>query len=100
MIGGIVIETIQLPDKIWVNCRGRDSERNDTCAVFVENSDKARSISAGDKFWWQAGVCYWTPWPQKKEPKKIGIDYEIQLKKIGFSHHSRPQIEAMTILSR
>ncbi len=100
MVGGIVIETIELPDKVWVNCRGKGSEANDTCAVYVELSDKARSISAGDKFWWQAGTCYWTPWPQKQEPTRQGIDYEIELRKIGFSHTSRPQVNGMEVLSR
>lgn len=91
MVGGIVIEVIELPDKIWVNCRDR-TYATDTCAVFVEKTDKARSISAGDKFWWQAGTCYWTPWPQKTEPTRHGIDYEIPIRKIGFSHMSRPQM--------
>lgn len=82
MIGGNVIETIVLPDKVWVNCR----EGNGTCAIYVTNTDKSRTISEGDTVWWQSGHAYWTP---KSDGQTIG-PADIKLERIGFSGVSRP----------
>jgi hypothetical protein len=71
MVGGVVIEAIELPGSIWVNCRGTGSERNDTCAVLVERNDESRFIQPGDKFWWQSGWAFWTPSDGTEIDKKI-----------------------------
>lgn len=84
MIGGNVIETIVLPDRVWVNCKERNSTSE--CAIYVENTPKSRSISEGDIVWWQGGYAMWTP-------KSNGGAYaksDIRLNRIGCSGVSRP----------
>jgi hypothetical protein len=48
MVGGEVVETIVLDDKVWINCI---DDSNSTCAIYVENTAKARAVSIGDKVW-------------------------------------------------
>lgn len=92
MIGGKVIETIVLPDKVWVNCKERP-EYSTTCAIYVENDARARCISEGDVVWWQGGRAMWTPRRNNRANSggKCGRDYDIQLKRIGFSGVNRPE---------
>jgi hypothetical protein len=56
-VGGKVVETIVLPDKVWVNT----SDHGDLCAIYVERTAEARSIDIGDSLWWQGRYAYWTP---------------------------------------
>lgn len=58
-VGGIVVETIGLSDRIWANTREPSS--GDLCAIWLERTDEARSISNGDALWWQGGHAFWTP---------------------------------------
>jgi hypothetical protein len=45
-------------------------------------------MQIGDSFWWQCGVCYWTPKANANSDYRLkdGVDYDIGLKKIGYSH--------------
>ena len=64
MVGGVVIEVAEVkerPDVLYVDCRGRGTERSTTCAIFVEKNETSLKIQIGDKFWWQSGTAYWTP---------------------------------------
>lgn len=38
MIGGTVIETIILDDRVWINCEERQSTT--TCAIYVKRSEQ------------------------------------------------------------
>lgn len=90
MIGGKVIETIVLPDKIWVNCQ--DTVNSGTCAIYVAKDARSRSISEGDTVWWQSGIAMWTPTATQNTPaKKQGVHFDIQLPKIGYSGVHRPR---------
>lgn len=80
MIGGLVIETVILPDKVWVNTAERQSTSK--CAIYVERSVFAEQIRIGDIIWWQGGFAMWTPVSKKFVEKK--------LKRIGFSGVNRP----------
>jgi len=82
-VGGKVIETIDAGDKVWVNTYDNHSE----CAVYVERTVESRSISEGDKLWWQAGTCYWTPYDSKGAAI---APFERELKKVGYSGVNRP----------
>ncbi len=88
MVGGIVTETLVLEDKVWINCR----DKYDECAIYVEKTDKARSVSEGDKLWWQGGRAFWTPKKFKKSADggKAGRDFEIVLERRGYSGVKRP----------
>jgi hypothetical protein len=56
-----------------------DAKRRDT-GETVE-------LKIGDSFWWQSGDCMWTPKENRNNPDaKCGKDYDIRLKKIGYSH--------------
>lgn len=91
MIGGIVIETIVMPAKVWVNCIEREESSNSKCAVYCAKDDNSLRIKPGDSFWWQGGFCMWTPFENKSRPdNKAGVDYDIRIPKIGFSGVSRP----------
>jgi hypothetical protein len=95
MVGGSVIDHVILLDKVWVNCREDCS--GSECAIYVERTDRSRSISEGDMIWWQGGYAFWTPSfnrvseeEGRKRGSKCGIDYEIKLKRIGYSGVGRP----------
>jgi len=91
MIGGIVIETIELADKVWINCKEKCS--TSTCAIYVTKSPRSRSVSEGDTVWWQGGRAFWTPSScPKRGPARGGEDYDIVLDRIGFSGVSRPKV--------
>lgn len=70
---------------------GRWRPRPDTCCVYTEETrtdNGARvEIGIGDSFWWQGGRCYWTPKANRTKPgARGGVDCDIPLPKIGFSH--------------
>lgn len=99
MVGGKVIETIVLPDKVWINTR--DAHSTSECAIYVENDAKSRTVSEGDTVWWQSDIAMWTPAFMASEKvcdhkhhyscRRAGIDYDIRLKRIGFSGVKRPE---------
>lgn len=93
MIGGNVIEIIDLPekDKIWINCK--EIPYNGECAIYLKRNETSLKISNGDMIWWQGNFAYWTPKSYtKKETSKCSIDYEIKIERIGCSGVSRPKI--------
>lgn len=79
-VGGKVVEIIVCPDRVWVNTRERPEHRS-TCAVYVERTPEALSISEGDTLWWQGRHAMWTP--------KSGAFHDRKLNRIGFSGISR-----------
>jgi hypothetical protein len=91
MIGGTVIETIVLPDKVWINCK--ENQSSSTCAIYVASTAKARSVSEGDTIWWQSSLAYWTPKFHKSGSGKPHKDYDIKLDRVGFSGAKRPETE-------
>lgn len=82
-VGGRVVETIVLPDKVWVNTR--EPQSGDECAIYVERTNESRTITPGDSLWWQSGWAFWTP------RNRAFSDY--RLNRIGFSGVSRPEAE-------
>jgi hypothetical protein len=99
MIGGTVIETITLEDRVWINCRGERGESSTTCAIFVKKTAKSRSVSEGDAVWWQSGLAMWTPSFNRVKTcthkhhfscLKCGKDYDIKLERVGYSGVARP----------
>lgn len=92
MIGGKVIEIIELHDRIWVNCQCQI--HGDICAVFVQKTVHARCISEGDCLWWKADQCYWTPACNLNRMAilQCGKDIDIPIPKIGFSGMPRPEL--------
>ena len=89
MIGGTVVETIELADRIWINCRERYSRE---CAIYVEKDSKSRCVSEGDTVWWQSGSAYWTPKFYVQKSGKECKHFDIKLKRIGFSGVKRPAL--------
>jgi len=90
MIGGIVTETVVLRDRVWVNCTEEHSSSS-TCAIYVENTPKARCVSPGDKLWWQGSRAMWTPSFYQQGTGKQGHQWDIVLKRIGYSGVKRPE---------
>ena len=65
--------------------------RPDSCCVYtdgIKRDGTAAAMKVGDSFWWQCGYCYWTPAENRNlgDDARGGVDYDIQLKKIGYSH--------------
>lgn len=97
MIGGTVVEVIELADRVWVNVV-EDREGSDThCAVYVEKNDKSAIIKPGDALWWQSGSAMWTPYANRGSVRgpaapvqRGGVDYDIRIPRIGFSGVKRP----------
>ena len=88
MIGGIVLETLVVKDRVWINCVEECS--NSKCAIYVANDAKARCVEPGDIVWWQGGRAFWTPSSYKQGTGKQGKQFEIVLQRIGFSGVKRP----------
>lgn len=101
MVGGVVIGVSRGTDRTHVHVadcphypkHGRWDEcpRPDTCCVYTDevaiDTGRRIEVEVGDSFWWQGGRCYWTPHEKRNRPgNKGGIDYDIALRKIGFSH--------------
>lgn len=92
MVGGEVVETIRVdssPPKIWVNAQ----HRKDQCAIYVVHNRTSDQIRPGDSIWWQGRHAMWTPQENRDRPEAsqvCGVDYDIQIKRIGYSGVSRP----------
>lgn len=103
MVGGVIIGVTRTTERTHVNVaecphypkhgRGDECPRPDTCCVYTDEVNRETKVpvcvSVGDSFWWQCGVCYWTPKENRSLPDdkaKCGVDYDIPLTKIGFSH--------------
>jgi hypothetical protein len=97
MVGGVVIGVSRRDDVTHVhvaNCCHYPRHKNvecpnpDTCCVYTDEKVCGTlvpvHINLGDSFWWQGGKCYWTPGGNKG--KRCGVDYDIPLRKIGYSH--------------
>lgn len=90
MIGGTVIKVIVLPDRVWINCEEDSSQSQ--CAIYVERNSKSELISPGDSVWWQGLDAMWTPFKMRGSINGAdGIDYDIRIKRIGYSGVKQPQ---------
>ena len=105
MVGGVVIGVTRTESAAHVNVadcphypkheRGQ-CPRPDTCCVYTDEVNCTTGervfVSPGDSFWWQCGKCYWTPKEKIAEQihagtdGRCGVDYDIPLTKIGYSH--------------
>jgi hypothetical protein len=95
-VGGTVIETVVLPDKVWINTRERLSYRS-TCAIYVKRTARSRTVSEGDCVWWQGSQAFWTPAMNRlpeaesnRRGNRQGKDFEIVLERVGGSGVARP----------
>lgn len=88
MVGGTVIGVARGPEGTLLHVQGIGSDHRHNLSVrVVENrrSDGRRVfIGTGDSVWWQAGHVMWTP---AESPRmECGVDFDIQLPKVGYSH--------------
>ena len=101
MVGGVIIGLTKIGERTHVNVadcphhpkhgRGDECPRPDTCCVYTDakrvDSGESVVLAVGDSFWWQCGFCYWTPAANRKKPDgRCGVDYDIKLRKLGYSH--------------
>lgn len=101
MVGGVVIGISRGPERTHVHVaacphypkhgRGDECPRPDTCCVYTDeirvHGGERIEVGLGDSFWWQGGHCYWTPGENRTKPDgRGGVDYDIKLTKIGYSH--------------
>lgn len=97
MIGGTVVETMILRDRVWVNTVDNNEKCNDKCAIYVERNENSERIKPGDSLWWQSGSAMWTPFanrgsnrPKDAPQQRGGVDYDIRIPRIGFSGVKKP----------
>lgn len=100
MVGGIVIEVVDLATKVYINVADRPYSKLEECAIYVERNVDSERIEIGDAVWWQGGFAMWTPQGSRvggekaeKRGLKCGKDYDIKIPRIGYSgvnHPSRP----------
>jgi uncharacterized protein YraI len=88
-VGGKVCEVIDTGKRIWVNTREWEGS-SQSCAIYVERTAEARTISVGDTVWWQGEYARWTP--KNRSGNSIGPS-DIKIPRIGFSGVSRPNEE-------
>jgi hypothetical protein len=79
MVGGVVINIVELDEGTWVQCLDT-TYANDTCAIRVSD---ARDMKVGDRLWWQGSRAMWTPKPDDGRE-------DIVLERIGYSHSGIP----------
>lgn len=95
MVGGVVIEVLAQPGKIWVNVQ--DQQSSETCALNVADTEVARKIAVGDQVWWQGRSVMWTPAANRLPEDspavcalRCGVDYDVQIPRIGYSGAPHP----------
>jgi hypothetical protein len=89
MVGGKVIERLTFEGKkVWINCQDNCGTR---CALYVVRDENSEKIKVGDTLWWQGEFAMWTPKENvRKVNVKAGVDYDIKIKRIGYSGVPRP----------
>ena len=93
MVGGTVIETINVPAtdtksaRVWINCE--EDKSGDQCAIYVEDTAAARCVQPKDSVWWQSEHAMWTP--------RSCAFRDYKLKRIGFSGVKRPVVKGDNI---
>lgn len=100
MCGGQVIEVCDHPtDKniIYVNVAYRPYYKLEECAIYVERNVNSEQIQIGDALWWQGRHAMWTPQANRLTDEesearghKCGVDYDIQIPRIGYSGVNHP----------
>jgi hypothetical protein len=97
MIGGTVVETIVLEDRVWVDCEEDNSTSK--CAIYVVRNKRSEAIKPSDSIWWQGSWAMWTPYKHRgNDPRKPGFvkgrksgkDYDIRIQRIGSSGVAKP----------
>jgi len=105
MVGGVIIGLTKTAARVHVNVadcphspkHGIKAEsvegcpHPDTCCVYTDakkvHGGEPVDLAVGDSFWWQGGFCYWTPAANRTKPDgRGGVDYDIKLHKLGYSH--------------
>lgn len=90
MIGGIVVEVAEIkdrPDVLYIDCRDNVYIR-ETCGILVQKNEISNQIQLGDKIWWQGRWAMWTP--ANTHRGKQGVDFDIQIPRIGYSGMQHP----------
>lgn len=91
-VGGVVLETIVLADKVWVNTAEPQYPKSH-CAIYLERTDEARTIAEGDSLWWQGQWAFWTPRSLSGEPPFS----DRRIRRISGSGVNRPTEEASDV---
>lgn len=100
MVGGWVAGVSDDGTRVHVNVEDcphypkhprQECPRPDTCCVYTDGiaikTGLKMPIKPGDSIWWQGGRCMWMPSENRgKEGLRCGVDYDIQLTKLGYSH--------------
>jgi len=92
MVGGTVsIVQRAREGEIQIQVVGEGCERYDRLAVNVPDNEETRRIQPGDSMWWQSDSCYWTPRANRAGLGRSGIDYDLRIKRIGYSYRPTPE---------
>lgn len=83
MVGGTVIEVIELPKKIWVNVK--DTTYKDTAAIYIERNKDSERIVVGDSIWWQGKFAMWTPGTREVA--------DVKIPRLSYSGVGRPEAQ-------
>jgi hypothetical protein len=81
MVGGTVIEVVEVGERIWLNIRDKTYPK-DTCTIYVERNADSELIRPGDSIWWQSCFAYWTPAARDRA--------DVKILRTGFSGVARP----------
>lgn len=93
MVGGEVIGLARGKENTLIHVEDK-RHGHDRCSIRViersRRDDLPVTIQIGDQIWWQSEWAMWTPvknqLPIGGGDQRCGIDYDIQLPRIGYSH--------------
>lgn len=87
MVGGVVVGITRKSGKVHLNLE----DKGETICVYaeemaVDHPEIKVEIKLGDWVWWQSGFCYWTPGGKYSRSANCGVEFDIKIPKIGYSH--------------
>lgn len=77
MVGGTVCQVRDEGEKVYIRVRAVPYGNPEYCAIHVERTAEALSVTLGDTLWWQGSNALWTP------ESRTRID--VRIPRLGWS---------------
>lgn len=89
MIGGTIIDIVDLATKMYINVIDENCHIVNKCAIYIERNENSLKMKIGDSVWWQDDYVMWTPKASidrynNEHFVECGVDYDIKIPRIGY----------------